>query len=303
MHGMCPTNRVETVSQRLSGIPELRVEQLIEFDGERRFAAALCHETYQEVQKQPFHSYNLVFPTLMPVPVIKLGGEVHRGRSAETGGFSIGTPHHDGHWVADGNPGSASLKLYFSEAFVADASEIEFGHSDGVTLLDVYGVRDPFVTAEVRKLSEAMSSGNVAMRLFLESSIQTLVEHLVRHYSTGARKLRAQSPSLSAAASARVEDYIRTRIGDELTLEDLAAVAGLSPHHFLRCFKQSAGRTPHQFVIEQRVDKCRQLLKDRDRSLAEIAYECGFSSQSHMTTAFRNRTGITPGNYRRTVNS
>ena len=78
----------------------------------------------------------------------------------------------------------------------------------------------------------------------------------------------------------------------------LAEQAGLSPYHFLRLFKAATGMTPHRFVSARRVARCRDLLSDPSKSLAQIAYQCGYSSQSHMTTQFGRAMGMTPGAYR-----
>ena len=94
----------------------------------------------------------------------------------------------------------------------------------------------------------------------------------------------------------RVLDYIDAQLTAELGLVELAAIAGLSPHHFVEAFKISVGKPPHQFVMERRVQRALELLRDGDRTIAEIAHVAGFSSQSHLTANFRDRahTGSLP---------
>jgi AraC family transcriptional regulator len=99
----------------------------------------------------------------------------------------------------------------------------------------------------------------------------------------------------------RVLDYIDAQLTGELGLIELAAIAGLSPHHFLEAFKISVGKSPHRFVTERRVQRALELLRDDARSIAEIANAAGFSSQSHLTANFRRVTGLTPGRFRRSV--
>jgi AraC family transcriptional regulator len=92
-----------------------------------------------------------------------------------------------------------------------------------------------------------------------------------------------------------VIEYIDEHLGSELSLDDLAAVARLSPYHFARLFKNSTGLPPHQYVIARRVERAKELLRDRVRlPLAEIALEMGFSSQSHFTRHFKRLVGVTP---------
>jgi AraC family transcriptional regulator len=99
----------------------------------------------------------------------------------------------------------------------------------------------------------------------------------------------------------RVLDYIDAQLTDELGLVELAAIAGLSPHHFVEAFKVSVGKPPHRFVMERRVQRALELLRDDDRTIAEIAHAAGFSSQSHLTANFRRVTGLTPGRFRRSL--
>ena len=80
---------------------------------------------------------------------------------------------------------------------------------------------------------------------------------------------------------------------------DLAARAGLSAYHFARAFRRSMGMTPRAYVESRRIARARTLIETTDQSLAEIAAQTGFSSQSRLTTAFRRVAGITPAAYRR----
>lgn len=102
----------------------------------------------------------------------------------------------------------------------------------------------------------------------------------------------------------RVIDYVESQIASpDLSVEDLAAIAHLSPHHFSRAFRQATGRAPHRFVLERRVRRAQLHLSDGEDSLAEIAYATGFSSQAHFTNMFRRMTGMTPRQYRQSVRS
>jgi AraC family transcriptional regulator len=99
----------------------------------------------------------------------------------------------------------------------------------------------------------------------------------------------------------RVLDYINAHLADELGLVELAAIAGLSPNHFGEAFKVSVGKSPHRFVMERRVQHAMELLRNEVRSIAEIAHATGFSIQSRMTENFRRVTGLTPGQFRRSL--
>jgi AraC family transcriptional regulator len=89
-------------------------------------------------------------------------------------------------------------------------------------------------------------------------------------------------------------DYIHTYLDQDLSLEELAAIAQLSPYHFCRSFKQSTGFTPHQYLIRQGVERAKLLLKEGKIGILEVALTCGFTHQSHLNRHFKRITGVTP---------
>jgi AraC family transcriptional regulator len=95
-----------------------------------------------------------------------------------------------------------------------------------------------------------------------------------------------------------IED-IMENLGSSVTLEQMAALAHLSPYHFARQFKAATGLPPHQYVIARRVDRGQHLLRrDGELGLAEVAFRVGFSDQSHFSFHFKRIVGLTPGQFR-----
>lgn len=95
------------------------------------------------------------------------------------------------------------------------------------------------------------------------------------------------------------KEFILDNLSEPIGLRDIASTLGMSQYHFSRVFKAAEGLTPYQFVRETRIRKAMDLLQRTDQSLADIAYDCGFSSQSHLTTVFKARFGVPPGQWRR----
>jgi len=104
---------------------------------------------------------------------------------------------------------------------------------------------------------------------------------------------------LSTGALRRVREYVQVHLNESIDLSMLAAVAELSMNHFAREFKQSAGVTPHHYLIQKRIERAQQMLAQTDLSLAEIAYAVGFSDQGHLARHFRGLLGTTPREFRR----
>ncbi len=91
------------------------------------------------------------------------------------------------------------------------------------------------------------------------------------------------------------------RLGEDMSLSEPAAACGLSPSYFARAFKKSVGTPPHRWLLLQRVLRAKSLLRDADRSLADIAAACGFTDQSHFTRVFTSIVGASPGAWRKQV--
>jgi len=114
-----------------------------------------------------------------------------------------------------------------------------------------------------------------------------------------AAQLRPQiRGGLPPRALRRVREFIETHLEQTISIQALAATAGLSMYHFARAFKQSEGMTPHDYLVQCRVRRARDLLADTDLPLSEIALAAGFADQSHCARRFREHVGVTPSSYR-----
>lgn len=107
--------------------------------------------------------------------------------------------------------------------------------------------------------------------------------------------------SIDARRMRRLDEFIDAAIDGPLGVQAMADLLGLSEGYFMRAFKQTTGQSPHSYLIDRRVAKARALMGDSTARLAEIAHDCGFSSQAHMATAFRLRMGISPAKLRQAL--
>jgi AraC family transcriptional regulator len=103
---------------------------------------------------------------------------------------------------------------------------------------------------------------------------------------------------LTPRVIARLHGYVEAHLREPILVADLAREAGQSPSHFAQSFMARTGQSPHQFVIKLRVARAAELLGRADLRLADIASECGFSSQQHMNTVLRRHLGTTPSRLR-----
>ena len=96
----------------------------------------------------------------------------------------------------------------------------------------------------------------------------------------------------------RVQDYIDAHVAEDISLQQLADLACMSPGHFLRSFRVASGLTPYQYVLEQRRQNARSMLTSGAEPVARIARRCGFKTPSHLSAQFHARFGMSPSRYR-----
>ena len=163
--------------------------------------------------------------------------------------------------------------------------------------------QDSTITHWMQALQKEMTGHRVGVRLYVDTLLEALQFHLLSNYIAGIdrplalSKGRLRTEALTAALEL-IHDNYRTSLG----LDDLAQAAHLSPFHFARSFKVSTGRSPYQYLIAVRVERAAQLLRNpraQRPALTNIASECGFSDQSHLTRHFKRVIGTTPGRYAR----
>jgi AraC family transcriptional regulator len=104
--------------------------------------------------------------------------------------------------------------------------------------------------------------------------------------------------SITGSRMRLLDEFIDAGLGDPLSVSTMAQLLDLSEGYFMRAFKHVTGKSPHSYLIDRRLAKARALMRDTSASLSQIALVCGFNSQAHMTTAFKQRLGVSPAQLR-----
>lgn len=186
-----------------------------------------------------------------------------------------------------------------SVSFDAGATERLF---DEKTAFDPSSLRmaqaDAHIVDLVERLHEQARLGQPWGPLYVESLSLTLATYVYGRYGGPIASSPAE-PSLQARQSELLIAFVEEHLGDNLRLTDLAALVAYSPDHFARLFKQTFGLSPYQYILRRRVERAKLLLRARAHSIAEVAVLCGFGSQAHLHAAFKARTGVTPGLFRK----
>ena len=174
---------------------------------------------------------------------------------------------------------------------VAETSEIDRERIDFANCFSKY---DPHLQHIAMLLLAELKSGGMMGQLYVESLTQVLAIHLLRHYSTFTNTITSKNRSLTHAQLQQAIDYIHAHLDQDLSLVKIAEVINISPTYFASLFKRATGISPHQYVIKQRVEQAKLLLTTTNLTIADIALQVGFSSQSHLTQQFKRLTRMTP---------
>jgi len=163
------------------------------------------------------------------------------------------------------------------------------------------GIGDDVIDQLGRSILSELTVETAASRVYVEAASLTLAARLLQKYcdSGACASAEASAHSLDHIRLRRVLDYIAANIGDDITLVDLAGIAGYSPFHFARKFTLAMGISPHRYISRIRLENAMAELAAGKLPIAEIALNAQFSSQASFTRAFHRATGTTPQKYRR----
>ena len=184
------------------------------------------------------------------------------------------------------------FKCYYIHMIVNEGQIFEVLSSlpNYIELSDNTDVRNIFVS-----LGEYYNTGFSVDNMMLQSLVMKLVYTLTKHASLHNAKHNPKRNNSKAIENTL--EYISKNLTSDLTLEALSERVNFSPIYFHKLFKASIGKTLHEYVEEEKIKKSLELLVSTEMTLTEIAYECGFSSQSYFSYAFKKKMKITPREY------
>jgi AraC family transcriptional regulator len=189
------------------------------------------------------------------------------------------------------------VHCYIDPKFV-ETIAYESVNPDRVELLPIIKKADLLSQQISLALKSNLAVDGVGSRFYADSMATALSAHLLRNYATRKHCFREYEDGLSQQKLKQAVDYIQDHLGEDLSLNAIANELGMSQYYFCHLFKQSTGMSPHQYLIRQRVEKAKQLLKQREQAIAAIAMACGFANQSHFAKCFRQYTGMNPKQFR-----
>jgi AraC family transcriptional regulator len=200
---------------------------------------------------------------------------------------------HQGEWV--GLMNVPHLQLGISDAALMAACDKPNGE---VELCPHRKFADSRLGALVSVVHAEMVAGFPSGQLFLDSVEQAMAVALVSGHAVRHRPVQISRGGLGPARLRRITELVHAKMEDELSLDGMAQSVGLSTAHFARMFRKSTGETPHQFVLRQRLERAKAMLRAPDARVLDVAVACGFKTQQHFAQVFRDVCGISPTGYR-----
>ncbi|HBI20132.1 helix-turn-helix transcriptional regulator [Sandaracinobacter neustonicus] len=189
------------------------------------------------------------------------------------------------------------MVIAFGSDFVEQIGA-SFGGKTGADIGTVIGRRDAEVEAIAARLRRELADDSEAAQLLAEGLATALLVHLFRTYRRTPNPGTPLKGRMEPRKLADVLDYIDDHLTEKITLDALAAVAGLSPNHFNVSFRTTTGAPPIKFVIRRRLERAMDFLATTDRPISDIAYGLGFPSHGHLSTHFKRVVGIAPSRFR-----
>ena len=174
----------------------------------------------------------------------------------------------------------------------------ETGNERDVELTEHWNLTDPNIMAVLAAMTTDLHAGSPAGKLYGESLANSLAVYLLNRYGVQQSAPVSYRSGLPACRLNRVLAYIGDNLASDLSLSELASIAGMSPHHFIEMFRRSTGQAPYRYILLQRIERAKENLRDPKASVFEAGMDAGFQNASHFARVFRRFVGVTPSQFR-----
>jgi len=186
------------------------------------------------------------------------------------------------------------LFLTLDTVFVSRIAEEMEVDANRIELIEQRRGTDPTLHHMAMALRAGVQSGAALDRMYGEGLSTALAAHLLREYGAAVLEPKRQYGGLPRAKLVRAVEYIQDQLDTDLTVSGIAQAVGMSRYYFTRLFKESTGQSPHQYVVEARVRRAKELLTTGKFTISEAAHHVGFVDQSHLTRHFKRVFGLPP---------
>jgi len=181
-------------------------------------------------------------------------------------------------------------------SLLVGAIDETLGQND-IELTQHWNVTDRHIMSVLLALTTDLDAGSPAGRLYGECLANALAVYLLSRYAVQRRVPRVPIGGLPRYRLKRVLDYIGDNLAEDVSLSDLAELAGMSAHHFAELFKRSTSCTPHRYLLQERIKRAKIALRDPRCMVLDAAALSGFPNPSHFARMFRRFVGVSPSQF------
>jgi AraC family transcriptional regulator len=189
---------------------------------------------------------------------------------------------------------SMDCKFFGETARIAIASETT--DVEATEVVGRFAAADPFLRELGNTLFSEFRLNGTPGAAYLECLAGVVAIHLAANYCSG--QVLPLYSGLSTHRLKTVQAFIKDHLSEAIRVEQLAAIVDMSPFHFARMFKKATGKAPHAYVNAQRIEHAKELLRDSDLPLVDVAATVGFQTQAHFTGVFQKHVSLTPRSFR-----
>jgi len=195
--------------------------------------------------------------------------------------------------------GPSDSVIFSVKAKLVQDLAAEIAPSARPTFLTRWHFRDESLRNVLAEISQESSEGWPLGTLYADLLGMSLASLIIRRHTATPISLTPIRGGMSISVMKSCMELMTENMHRDISLDQIASVAGLSTFHFARLFRKMTRQTPHQYRLDQRIRKAKQLLKETSCQVADIGAVVGFSGSAHFTYSFRSREGLTPSAWRR----
>lgn len=268
--------------------------------GWRSLYAAILDEAPLQTLEPPVGHPSLIYHLCRPTAVSRrIEGTRREKALIGPRRFCLTPGSATAEWEHCGNP--QILQIYLrrsiyeaavSEMYGCDVSEAE--------VVPRFAIIDPLLEQLAITITTVLRDDTVEDGLYVDTLAHLMAAHLARRHSVRSRVAHGPAPKLAYGPKMRrLIEFVEENLDRDLSLEAMAREVGISPFYLPRAFKSATGQAPHQYVVARRIERARELLRDTDLPIVDVALSSGFSSQSHLSNWFVRIVGVSPAAYRK----
>ncbi len=268
--------------------------------GWRSLYAAILEEAPFEATEPPVGHPSLIYHLCRPTAVArKVEGTRREKALIGPRRFCFTPGGATTQWEHSGHP--EILQVYLRQSiYEAAVGEMYGCEATKAPLVPRFAILDPLLEQLAITITAALRDGTVEDGLYVDTLAHMIAVHLARQHCLRSRVVPGPAAKIvSGPKMRRLIEFVEENLDRDLSLEAMAGEVGISPLYLPRAFKGAVGQSPHQYVLARRIERARELLRDTDLPIVDVALSSGFSSQSHLSNWFVRMVGVSPAAYRR----